>query len=131
MNRLIVLLALFMLYSSCSKEPGDGGNSMIKGRIIERRYIIYPGNYTEKALTDEDVFICYGVDDNTVDDRVRTSFDGSFKFSELRKGWYRVFVYSEDTTSGNRGNPVTIMKEVKIRANRSDSDLGVIRVFNF
>lgn len=131
MNRITGLLTAVALFSSCSKEPGEGGNSIVKGQVIERRYIIYPGNYTEKALTDEDVFICYGIDDNTVDDRIRTSFDGSFKFSELRKGKYRVFVYSEDTAAGNRGNPVVVIKDVEITSNRSDKDLGVIRVFNF
>jgi hypothetical protein len=131
MKRLVALLAIVLFLSSCSKEPGEGGNSMVKGRVIERRYIIYPSNYTERALTDEDVFICYGDDDNTVDDRVRTSFDGSFKFGELRKGKYRIFVYSEDTTAGNRGNPVTVINDVEITANRSVKDLGDIRVFNF
>jgi hypothetical protein len=99
--------------------------------VIERRYVLYPGNFVETALTDEDVFICYGDDDNTVDDRVRTSFDGSFKFSELRKGKYRIFLYSEDTTASNRGNPVAVIRDVEVTENRSEKDLGLIRIFNF
>jgi len=131
MNRLFGLLVAVSLFISCSKEPGEGGNSVIKGQVIERRYIIYPGNFVETALTDEDVFICYGDDDNTVDDRVRTSFDGSFKFSELRKGKYRIFLYSEDTTASNRGNQVVVIKDIEVTENRSDTDLGLIRIFNF
>jgi len=131
MNRSSGLLLAVSLFISCSKEPGEGGNSIITGQVIERRYIIYPGNFVESALTDQDVFICYGDDDNTVDDRIRTSFDGSFKFDELRKGKYRIFLYSEDTAASNRGNPVPVIKDVEITENRSDKDLGLIRVFNF
>ena len=131
MNRCSGILVTLALFISCSKEPGDGGNSEIRGQVIERRYVLYPGNFVETALTDEDVFICYGDDDNTVDDRVRTSFDGSFKFSELRKGKYRIFLYSEDTTASNRGNPVAVIRDVEVTENRSEKDLGLIRIFNF
>lgn len=120
-----------MVVSSCSKEAGDGGNSVITGKVLERRYNFFPGgNYTDHAAMDKDVYICYGDDDYTVDDRVRSSFDGTFKFSQLRKGKYRIFVYTEDTSLTSLGSDKAILLETEIRKNRSESDLGSILTFN-
>ena len=61
---------------------------------------------------DEEVYIIYGDEDNYYDDSYETSFDGSFRFENLRKGTYTVFIYSdcESDTTGlaviNQSNPV-------------------------
>jgi hypothetical protein len=122
-----ILLAFMLLtLSSCDKEPGDGGSSEIRGTVVQRDYILFPGIYTDGPAQELDVYICYGTDDNAVDDRTRTSFDGSFKFSGLRKGDYRIFIYTEDTALTNYGNQVPVQVDARIDKNHSERNLGVL-----
>lgn len=122
---LLVVLFLFVL-GSCDKEPGDGGSSEIRGSVVQRDYILFPGIYTDGPAQELDVYICYGTDDNAIDDRTRTSFDGSFKFSGLRKGDYRIFIYTEDTALTNYGNQIPVQVDTRIDKNHSNRDLGVL-----
>lgn len=131
MNRIknlyspLMTLMLFVI-TSCDKEPGDGGSSEIRGTVVERDYILFPGIYTDGPAQELDVYICYGTDDNAIDDRTRTSFDGSFKFTGLRKGDYRIFIYTEDTALTNYGNQVPVQIDTRIDKNHSERNLGVL-----
>jgi hypothetical protein len=120
----ILSVVLLLGLSSCDKEPGEGGSSTIRGKVISRDYILFPSIYTDGPAQELDVYICYGVDDNAIDERTRTSFDGSFKFSGLRKGDYRIFVYTEDTALTNYGNQIPVPVDVRIDKNHSESDIG-------
>jgi len=76
------------------------------------------------------VFICYG-NAELASNNIRTSYDGSFDFQYLRKGHYKVFALSRDTSdhinSGvNKVNP--IITEIDITSNKQVVDLGNITV---
>jgi hypothetical protein len=122
---LLLILPLFTL-QACEKDPGEGGNSVIKGTVIERSYTTFPSRYTEAGAKDVDVYIIYGDNGNAFDDRTRTSFDGSYKFETLKKGDYRVFVYTEDTALTNFGNTIEIIQQVEITKNRSEVSAPVM-----
>jgi len=96
---IFFLIIISLITYSCKKEEGFGGNSSIKGKMIER---VYNDDYSillnERPAKDEDVFIVFGNDDVIGDDS-NTSFDGSFSFEYLFEGSYSVFYYSEDTLS--------------------------------
>tara|TARA_B100000809_G_scaffold266703_1_gene330874 strand:+ start:3975 stop:4736 length:762 start_codon:yes stop_codon:yes gene_type:complete len=78
------------------------------------------------AFADEDVYIIYGDDDDIFDDNVKTNFDGTFKFSNLRKGSYKVFAYSKDES--NISTPLTpIFGEKEIGGNE-DAQIGTITI---
>lgn len=51
---------------------------------------------------DEDVFIVYGNHEYGFDDKVKTSYDGSFRFDYLNDGNYKIFVY-DDNSDGKKG----------------------------
>ncbi len=123
-KHLLALLPLLML-GSCEKEPGKGGNSVISGRVLVKNFPLYQ----QSPSADQDVFIIYGDDDNAMDDRTRTSFDGSYKFEFLRKGKYRVFVYSEDTTASTFGRDTVMLLETEIRKNHSEVRLPDLVTF--
>lgn len=76
-------------------------------------------------IANEDVFIIYGDKDNIQDDDVKSNFDGTFKFKNLRKGSYRIFAYSEDPSLANPLVPVT--KSIEIGKNE-DADIGTISI---
>ena len=90
----ICILVLF----ACKKVEGEGGTSTISGTVITKdlnsegqEQASYPG-------ADEDVFIIYGSDETFYDDKISTSYDGSFKFRYLTPGEYTIFIYSDCST---------------------------------
>ena len=118
-RRWISVILLLIVTSSCEKEPGEGGNSIIRGRVYVNSFFLNQ----QRPAADQDVCIIYGDDDYTVDDRTRTSFDGTYKFEFLRKGKYRVFVYSEDTTATSAGRDTVFLLETEIKKNHSEVEL--------
>ena len=130
MKQLLISLGFLCLMTACKKEAGEGGNSVIQGKILERTYTAFPTIYSDKAALEKDVYIIYGDDNSTFDDRTRTSFDGSFKFEFLRKGKYRIFVYSEDTVLTNFGKDVPIFLDAEIKKNKSEVNLSTVTTIN-
>ncbi len=86
---------LFGMLTGCTKPEGEGGSSVIYGKVYAYNYNGSGVLQDEYYLADEDVFIIYGDEDNYYDDSYKTSFDGSFRFQYLRAGTYTVFVYSD------------------------------------
>ena len=131
MKQLLISLGFLCLMTACKKEAGEGGNSVIQGKILERTYTAFPTNYSVKAALEKDVYIIYGEDNSTFDDRTRTSFDGSFKFEFLRKGKYRIFVYSQDTfLTNNFAKEVPIFLDAEIKKNKSEVNLSTVTTIN-
>ena len=78
------------------------------------------------AFADEDVFIIYGDNDDIYDDNIKTNYDGTFKFTNLRKGSYTVFAYSKDES--NTSQPLTpIFLSTEIGVN-DDVNIGTITI---
>ena len=92
----LLLLIPFISLLSCNKgEAGEGGTSSIQGKVYQ---FDLDGTGTiiidEYYVTDEDVYIIYGDEDQTYNDKFATSLDGSYRFSNLAKGQYTLFAYS-------------------------------------
>ena len=120
MKKILLIIAIVSILIACQKEAGKGGTSSITGKVItyELSHFDVPGsNQRIDTLAyyyhaDEEVYIIYGDEDNYYDDSYETSFDGYLRFENLRKGRYKVFIYSdcESDTTGltviNQSNPV-------------------------
>lgn len=104
------ILSLF----SCDKPAGEGGTSRIKGKIYIRDY---NSNFTilqdEFYAMEERVYITYG-DHDFYDNDIRTSYDGTYVFDNLRKGSYTIFAYSDDSTFVAPGGIYPVIKTVEI-----------------
>ncbi|HPR31065.1 MAG TPA: hypothetical protein PLK12_03175, partial [Prolixibacteraceae bacterium] len=74
----------------------DEGTSSIKGRVF---VVNYADNSKEYKYTvpakEQEIYLTYG-DHDFYDERVRTQDDGTFVFSNLIRGKYRIFMYSRD-----------------------------------
>lgn len=123
---LVVLAGL--LFSSCSKEEGFGGNSHIKGTLIEQ---VYNSDFSlllyEQPAADKDVFIVFG-NDKTIGDDVKTNYNGQFEFSYLREGSYSIFYYSDDSLSAYSEN-----KEIRYSVDlgkKETIDLDTLHLLN-
>jgi len=116
---------LLVFVVSCKKDAGGGGNSSIKGYIHVKDYdaflITLQGEYDG---ADEDVYIIYG-DDISYADRIKSGPDGIFEFQYLRKGNYKVYVYSADTSLAGK---IAVLKEVTITSKNQTVDAGTFEI---
>ena len=125
-SKLIVLLAIFAMFSSCKKEEGYGGNSTIVGKLKVKSYNDdYSILKEERYLANTYVYVIFG-NNLSYGNRVKTSYDGSFEFKYLEPGDYTVYAYSDDTTM-NSSEPIAITKKASI-SKREAFDIGEIVV---
>lgn len=120
------LLSGMLFLSSCEKDPGEGGNSSITGKVYVREYDEYfMFLLSEYYANDEDVFIIYG-DGATPDDRIRTGPDGDFEFPYLRPGKYRIYAYSDDSTFTVPSGEKAVYRDIEITRKKETVDIGTI-----
>ncbi len=120
MKQLLLLLSLAMLsgFSSCKKAAGEGGTSSITGKVwAEDWNTAFTTKNGEYNAADEDVYIIYG-DDLSYGDKTKTNYNGEFSFKYLRKGKYRVYVYSKDKTLTSQSGDVALVKDLEITNNK-------------
>lgn len=127
---LFLFIALVMINCGCKKTAGEGGTSTITGKIV---LYDYNGSFPFFADTlpaqEQDVYIIYGDAVTGFDDRTRTSYDGSFRFDYLRKGDYRIFVYTDDTANQFSTEQLPVIRDVTISKNKSTVEVpGIIIV---
>ena len=129
---IIVTLALFE--TSCKKGPGSGGRATIKGKVWTRKHDIgYTVVLNEYNSTDEPVYIIYG-DEINYGDKVSTNYNGEYEFQYLRKGSYKIYVYSNDSAAIHDGNAtapkVAVVKEISITGKKETVDAGTLIVLH-
>lgn len=120
---------LCLVFSACNKTPGQGGNSSIKGNVWVQKYDpFFSILQYEYAGQDMTVELTFG--DNTSPDMTsQTNSKGEFDFIYLRKGKYKVTVYSK--TFQNSQNPsglIPIEKIVIIDKRKASYNTGTIVV---
>ena len=81
MKKLKILLSAMIIFSfcTCTKSPGLGGTSTIKGKVVVDNINILGNIVDSYDAQDLDVYIIYGKENSTYDDDQKTSHDGSFK----------------------------------------------------
>lgn len=130
---LTISIITIILIPACKKEPGVGGTSTIKGKIIARDYngAFFPSStfYVEYPESEQDVYIIYG-DGTTFDNRTRTSYDGSYEFEFLRKGNYKIFVYSDDTNfvAPSPSGKIVVEQKAEVTKNKSEISLPEMKI---
>lgn len=100
------LLAALTVLSACRKEPGVGGDAEINGQVWT--YMLN-GSLTDTiadyAAEDVYVYIVYG--DNTgYDKRIKTDYNGNFRFPFLYPGDYTIYAYTFDLNEIDGQSPV-------------------------
>ncbi|MBA4241694.1 MAG: hypothetical protein C0448_13290 [Sphingobacteriaceae bacterium] len=115
MNKIIIILIIaFASFSSCKKEPGEGGFASIEGKVLLKDYdATYTILQSEYYAAGETVYIIYG-NGTEIGNTVKTSYDGSFKFNYLNKGNYKIYVLGEDPTKPYLSVPKEELVEVTI-----------------
>jgi hypothetical protein len=131
MNRLFVFLISFSFFLfSCTKKEGEGGTATIKGKVIVKLCSDdFETIYAEFPDEEQDVYIVYG-DDDFYGDKVETHYDGSFQFSYLRKGNYKIYVYSDDETGESVSGVKPLIQEINIDKNGEIKELSDFVIYN-
>lgn len=124
MKLIAFLSASLLLFAACKKVEGEGGSSSIKGKIHIKKYNTVGTLISEYDGAKENVYIIYGTGDNTYDDKMEASYDGTFEFKYLEKGTYTIFAY-QDCNTCNSGKEAVIVSAT-IDKRKSSVDLGEI-----
>jgi hypothetical protein len=135
MKRFLLLPAIALLFAiaSCNSGPGPGGQASITGKIYVKGnwnpsctlYTDSSSGFTPYYGPDFDVYLIYG-DDPSYGDRIKSAPDGTFQFRYLRKGKYKVYVYSNDCTAPS--GKATVSTDVEITDKKQEVMLPNLRI---
>jgi hypothetical protein len=143
LKKIIVVasMVITMITIACKKPAGEGGRACIRGTVHSRNYNSNFSTFlNQHPGADLDVYIIYG-DDATYGDRIRSGPDGVFEFKYLRKGNYKIYVYSRDSL-GTVGPPYStlnpnthapdkaVFKSVEINDKKAMVDAGTLEIFD-
>ena len=97
-NNLLASICFFTLaifLYCCKKDPGEGGRASIKGKIFTVNYnstLVVP--LDSGFIGGQKVHIIYG-DETAVGKSQDSNNNGAYEFDFLRKGKYKVYVYTK------------------------------------
>lgn len=113
---LVSLVILILVFAGCTKGPGEGGRSTIKGKVYAYNYNTLGVLVSEGFAPEVHVYLVFG-DDGFYSLDTKTGYDGTYEFPYLKKGQYTVYAYSKCTTCTLGTEP--IFQKVDVTANKS------------
>ena len=128
MRNLILLIAITIVFTACTKEAGEGGTSVIQGQV----YKIHTFQNSTTGEIDtlyfqldagKDIFIIYSDDETDIyDDEFETDYNGRYRFEFLRKGDYTIYTYA-DSSDVNTTYDYPVFRHFEIKSNNSTNNL--------
>ena len=120
-----LFVCLIVGSTSCSKVEGRGGGATLKGSVLGQKYNAIGAIVAEYPLAKQDIFIVYGANTTYFDDKIETSYDGTFEFSKLQPGSYTIFCYSK--APSDPSGKLAVLKTVTIsKAEKKEAiDVGL------
>lgn len=113
--RALIIIGIALLAIGCEKEPGEGGQASIQGKIFVQEYNANCSELrAEYYVVDEEVYIIAG-DDPSYFERVRTGPDGTYWFPYLRKGKYTVYAISDNCDNPGQDTTIQVTAEIEDR----------------
>ena len=125
MKKIVLFLSLLISFSSCEKEAGEGGTSVIEGQVYKIHTF---QNFTTGAWdtlyyqldSGKDVYIIYSDNqDDVYDDKFETDYNGIYHFEYLRKGDYTIYTYADSIDMNNVSYDYPLFKHITISNNNS------------
>ena len=109
----VISISDFIIY----KDANQSGSASIKGRVFAKNYNSeLTAMNSSYYLPDEYVYLVFGYSDG-YGVRTKTNGDGSYIFSGLRQGIYRVYSFSKDLTKQSGSEIVSVYTDLLINEN--------------
>ena len=137
MRRILFICAIALGFTSCKKDAGEGGTSVVEGQVykiftfdnvvnefdilgnIDTTYLVLDTLYYQLD-SGKDVFVIYSNDEGVVyDDKFETDYNGRYRFEYLRKGEYTIYTYADSTDIDMINYDYPIFKNITIQDNNS------------
>ncbi len=130
---ILSIIVLFGLLS-CEKNAGEGGTSVIDGRILYFTTTYNPQTSVNDThyypKSGKDVYIIYSDNENSIyDDKFETDWEGRYHFEFLRKGDYTVFTHVDSVVINDVTYDYPIFKHTSITSNNSTNTLSDFVIF--
>ncbi len=127
LQRFSIILLLSGLPLACEKTPGEGGTARIKGKVWVKQYDqFFTFVQQEYFAPDVKVDITYG-NNVSPDNDATTNSNGEFEFIFLRKGKYKLTLYSKTLKdSVNPSGLIPVETTVEIKHRKQTIDLGTL-----
>ena len=141
MQKITLFLLFGILLFACKKESGEGGTSVIEGKVykihtyesvinefdslgyIDTTYKIIDTLY-HQLDAGKDVFIIYSDDETAIyDDEFETDYNGRYSFEFLRKGKYTIYTYA-DSSDVNTTYEYPVFRHIEIKSNNSTNNVA-------
>lgn len=127
------LIFSFLIFHSCRKEPGIGGEAKTYGKVYYKHYnSTFTTLINEGYLSDTYVYIVYG-DNINYGQRIKTNYKGEFEFKYLYKGKYTIYTYGLDSLALVSGQlPISekaVIQTLNITKKREQINLDDFIVF--
>ena len=128
--KIVIIVFIACFFTFCKKEAGPGGKVNIRGKVYVKNYDPSFGILlSEYYVSGENVFITYG-DETTVGDNVKTSYDGSYVFPFMRKGKYKIWAVSKDSSSTDPTATKSIIQQIEVTSKKGDVTVPDIVILN-
>ena len=125
MKKLVLFLSLLISFSSCEKEAGEGGTSVIQGQVYKIHTF---QNFTTgewdtlyyQLDSGKDVYIIYSENQSDVyHDKFETDYNGVYRFEYLRKGDYTLYTYADSIDMNSVSYDYPLFQHIIISNNNS------------
>ena len=116
---------LVIAFTSCQKDSGEGGTSVIEGQVykIFTSQNPFSGSWDTSFFhldSGKDVFIIYSNNSGSIyDDKFETDYNGRYHFEYLRKGDYTIYTYADSTDNSNVKHDYPVFRHIRINSNNS------------
>jgi hypothetical protein len=130
MRNLLIICAIAIGFTACEKPAGEGGTSVIEGKVYKIFTFQNPTTGTWDTSyfqldAGRDVFIIYSNDNTELyDDKFDTDYNGKYHFEYLRKGEYTIYTYADSTDNSNVKHEYPVFKQITISSNNSTNTIG-------
>ena len=122
MEKTFLIFIIYLFFTSCEKNPGEGGSSAIEGKVIY--FTTSYNTQTQQNDThfypksNKDVYIIYSGDENEMyDDNFETDWQGRYRFDFLRKGEYTIFTYVDSIVVNEVTYDYPIFQKIEVKNN--------------
>ncbi|MBL7765712.1 MAG: hypothetical protein JNJ58_06455 [Chitinophagaceae bacterium] len=125
MVKYFYLLLITIVFISCKKEAGFGGQGSIKGKVYAYDYSPSGTLNSQAYVGGVNVYIAVTGSGNILK-QVDSDYQGNYTFEELREGKYTLWVYSDCDSCTDNKTPV--VQTIDLSGNKDEKVLPDFKI---